>query len=141
MKNYTIEVDEEVYKFLQKNATPFEDTPNSVLRRLLLNNTESKPQNSTTPIPSNLPSALRQILTIIYYVRHDNLNRRKATDRLARELGVTKQTIIDKYTRQLGLIANEFDELLSNDLDKLRLILNHKFPNYQNKINDFFNSL
>ena len=31
-----IEVDDDVFKFLKKHAEPFEDTPNSVLRRLLL---------------------------------------------------------------------------------------------------------
>ena len=30
----TIRIDDEVYSWLQKNARPFEDTPNSVLRRL-----------------------------------------------------------------------------------------------------------
>ncbi len=30
----TIRIDEEVYSWLQSNAKPFEDTPNSVLRRL-----------------------------------------------------------------------------------------------------------
>jgi hypothetical protein len=31
-----IEVDDDIFKFLKKHAEPFEDTPNSVLRRLLL---------------------------------------------------------------------------------------------------------
>ena len=30
----TIRIDDEVYAWLQKNAKPFEDTPNSVLRRI-----------------------------------------------------------------------------------------------------------
>src|SRR3970040_83287 len=30
----TIRIDEEVYAWLQRNARPFEDTPNSVLRRI-----------------------------------------------------------------------------------------------------------
>ena len=36
MKKHTIEVDEEVFEVLQQLATPLVDTPNSVLRRLLL---------------------------------------------------------------------------------------------------------
>ena len=36
MKKHTIEVDEEVFEALQELATPLVDTPNSVLRRLLL---------------------------------------------------------------------------------------------------------
>ena len=35
-ETYNIEVDREVFKFLQDNAKPLIDTPNSVLRRLLL---------------------------------------------------------------------------------------------------------
>ena len=31
-----IEIDNEVFAFLEKNAKPFVDTPNTVLRRLLL---------------------------------------------------------------------------------------------------------
>ena len=30
----TIRIDDEVYAWLQKSACPFEDTPNSVLRRI-----------------------------------------------------------------------------------------------------------
>lgn len=35
---YNIEIDKDVFEFLQKNAEPFVDTPNTVLRRLLLKN-------------------------------------------------------------------------------------------------------
>ncbi|MEP6959063.1 MAG: hypothetical protein ABI980_10080 [Nitrospirota bacterium] len=43
-----IRVDEEVYKWLQARARPFEDTPNSVLRRLAdLDSHEPDPPRST----------------------------------------------------------------------------------------------
>ena len=38
MNMQTIEVDDEVFQFLQRQAVPLVDTPNSVLRRLLLGN-------------------------------------------------------------------------------------------------------
>ena len=34
MEMPTIRIDEEVYRWLQKRATPFEDSPNSVLRKI-----------------------------------------------------------------------------------------------------------
>lgn len=42
----TIRIDEEVYEWLQSKATPFKDGPNSVLRRLMLDEfrrTKAKP--------------------------------------------------------------------------------------------------
>lgn len=48
----TIRIDEEVYTWLQRNARPFEDTPNSVLRRVA--GLESpNPQ----PVADDVPSA------------------------------------------------------------------------------------
>lgn len=37
MASRTIEIDEEVFAFLQQHCEPLVDTPNDVLRRLLLN--------------------------------------------------------------------------------------------------------
>jgi len=42
----TIEVDSEVYAFLQAEAVPFVDDPNSVLRRLLLRRATNRPTES-----------------------------------------------------------------------------------------------
>jgi hypothetical protein len=43
-------------------------------------------------------------------------------------LGVTPQTIIDKYTRQLGLTASQFDRLLDRDqLPQLKSLLKERF--------------
>ncbi len=36
MKMFSIEIDGKVWRYLQKHAEPFIDTPNSVLNRLLL---------------------------------------------------------------------------------------------------------
>src|SRR5450830_213205 len=42
----TIRIDEEVYSWLQTQASPFEDTPNTVLRRI------AKLDNLSTPKPA-----------------------------------------------------------------------------------------
>ncbi len=48
--NRTIQVDEEVYELLQSEAVAFEDTPNSVLRRLLeLDRAALKADRDKTP--------------------------------------------------------------------------------------------
>jgi len=44
----TIRIDDEVYAWLQNLARPFEDTPNSVLRRLAKLNEAPKMENSTS---------------------------------------------------------------------------------------------
>lgn len=45
---YEIQVDEEVFRELQRLATPFVDTPNSVLRRLLLDDWPPHPNTIST---------------------------------------------------------------------------------------------
>jgi hypothetical protein len=47
-ETFNIAVDGEIFKFLQDNARPFIDTPNSVLRRLLLD----KDNKNTAQLPS-----------------------------------------------------------------------------------------
>lgn len=51
----TIEIDTEVYTFLQKQAIPFTDDPNSVLRRLLLDpkHGSETPESKSTAVRSN----------------------------------------------------------------------------------------
>jgi hypothetical protein len=49
----TIRIDDEVYKWLQENAKPFEDTPNSVLRRIARLDNASNHYKPTTKQKSN----------------------------------------------------------------------------------------
>ena len=42
MEMYSIDIDEKIWHFLQRNAEPFVDTPSSVLRRLLFKEEASK---------------------------------------------------------------------------------------------------
>jgi len=68
----TIEIDAEVFEFLQKKATPLVDEPNDVLRRLLFPNTpaipkEGRPMTTTTPPvipnpPAHVDAFVREFL-------------------------------------------------------------------------------
>ena len=51
-KRITIEVDEEIFSALQTKAVPFVDTPNDVLRRLLLEKGNTRPKEVPTMAPS-----------------------------------------------------------------------------------------
>lgn len=48
-----IEVDDEIFAWLQERATPLVDTPNSVLRRELMLNGTATPQGINTPNLTN----------------------------------------------------------------------------------------
>ncbi len=45
--NYEIEIDDDVMRHLKQHAEPFEDTPNSVLRRLLIAQSSTRASNSS----------------------------------------------------------------------------------------------
>lgn len=55
MRMQTIEVDEEIYTFLQDNAKPFIDSPNSVLRRLLLLKPEDSINKKSQAVIEDMP--------------------------------------------------------------------------------------
>jgi hypothetical protein len=150
MKFFKIEIDEEIWNFLKKNAEPLEDTPNSVLKRLLIQESrkaEVSPiklikDKNLFEIPSGTPKALSQFLEVIYRVRKLGQDRRDATREVAKREGVFYQTIIDKYCRQLGRKAHEIDKLLeSENFNELQSLLKTKFPYHFDLINTFFKAL
>jgi len=58
----TIRVDDEIWSFLKKHAEPFEDTPNDVLKRLLLDSTpptKPSPARAFSTIGSSAPETFR----------------------------------------------------------------------------------
>lgn len=145
-KMRTIEVDEEVYQYLQKNAEPFIDTtPNSVLRRYLpLENILTKPliHNDIPEFRPGVPSALEQILQVIYLVRNKGYDRRRATRKVADLRGITYQAVIDKYTRQLGKEALQVDELLmDSNIDQFKMLLIKQFPYHKKVIEGVFSGV
>jgi hypothetical protein len=145
-----IEVDEDIWQFLKRNAEPLEDTPNSVLRRLLLGKNDKPIKHHAIEhnaydypkFPSGTPQALSQVLEVIHAVHKFGISRSKATNVIAKRRNTSPQTIIDKYCRQLGKRAYEIDRLLHTDnmLD-FQSLLENKFPRHNNIIIDFFKSL
>ncbi|CAM5677169.1 RAMA domain-containing protein OS=Streptomyces antimycoticus OX=68175 GN=SANT12839_101730 PE=4 SV=1 [Streptomyces antimycoticus] len=47
----TIEIDDEVFAYLQRHGEPLVDSPNDVLRRLLLNGGRPRPIQPGAPAP------------------------------------------------------------------------------------------
>jgi hypothetical protein len=150
MKNYSIEVDQEVWDYLKRNAEPFVDTPNSVLRRILFRGRPANDsdvgegQSSTNPLslPSSMPRALAQILEVIYEVKKRGKPRNEATNIVAERRKTAPQTVIDKYCRQLGKRAYEIDRLLlDRNTDEFEALLQSRFTGYQGLISSFFSSL
>ncbi|MFA4854823.1 MAG: hypothetical protein WC616_05705 [Candidatus Omnitrophota bacterium] len=150
MQTYKIEIDKKVWNYLKSKAEPFEDTPNSVLNRILLGGQMSRPHeaNRTTAVgiptsfPDGIPKALAQILEVIHEVKKSGRNRREATNLVAQRRNTAPQTVIDKYCRQLGKRAYEIDRLLEDqNLGELRALLERKFVNHRELITSFFGSL
>jgi len=150
MQTYKIEIDEKVWNYLKSKAEPFEDTPNSVLNRILLGGEMSHPNDANrkipvgipTSFPDGVPKALAQILEVIHEVKKSGRNRREATALVAQRRNTAPQTVIDKYCRQLGKRAYEIDRLLEDqNLGELRALLERKFVNQRELINSFFASL
>ena len=145
--NRKIEIDNEVWNFLKTHAEPFEDTPNTVLRRLLLNNNMKANGSLSSTIssieepkfPSDIPMALQQILEVAFLVKCKDINRSEATNKVAKKRGIAPQTVIDKYCRQLDKKAYEIDRLLEYNIDEFKLILQNRFSIHKIYINDFFN--
>ena len=88
-------------------------------------------------LPREVPQALRQILEVAYLVSRHGESRTDATRAVAQSHRVAPQTVLDKYCRQLGLTASEFDRLLDDaSLIELRRRLQKKFDQHSNLIDD-----
>lgn len=138
-----IEIDGDVYAFLRSRVRNFNETPNSVLRRQLgLDVTrEPRPKESiekvAASIPASAPAALAQVVEVVSMVRRGGMDRVAATLRLAERLGVARETVGDKYGRQLGLSTQQFDALVKErDLSGLTKLLVQKFPRFESSISD-----
>ena len=148
MHNHPVEVDEEVFAYVQQRAEPLIDDFNSTIKRLLGitgKHKRVKPTvttNQPTPfpglnLPREAPQSLRHILEVAYLVSKQGESRTDATRSVAKMHRVTPQTVLDKYCRQLNLTAAEFDRLLYEpDLKSLRKMLKTKFYDYNALIDD-----
>lgn len=143
MRMHRIEVDDQVFDYLKAKAEPLVDSPNTVLRRLLLRQEPDKgvlpPYESPPYAQPGTPKALQEILQVIHAVRKGGLTRSEATHQVAAMRNVATQTVTDKYTRQLGgLKAQQFDGLLAQpDLHELKTRLKERFPGYQAVIDGY----
>lgn len=89
--------------------------------------------------PGNIPVALEQILEVVQQVRVNKCTRKKATNLVAQKRNIAPQTVLDKYCRQLGRSAVEFDNLMAESkLNDLKILLIKKFPNWESYINSYF---
>lgn len=146
VKMYEIEIDEEVYNLLKKKAEPFVDiNPNSVLRRLLLNNSKTnkgdKP-NVLPEFPASVPHALAETLEMIVLVKKEGFNRVEATHKVADSRGISTQAVLDKYCRQLDKRACQVDELLTTvNLDEFKALLIVRYPYHKAIIEGIFDDL
>ena len=143
MQMHLIEVDNKIFKYLQKHAEPFIDTPNTVLYRLLL---DEKYPNATDTIPplklTGLPKALSQPLEVLYEIHRHGHSRQKATKIVAEKHNTVPSTIMDKYYKQLDLKARDIDLLLEEPgYEKYLKILKDRFPDYAAVIDMFFEVL
>jgi negative regulator of replication initiation len=147
MKMHTIEIDENLWSYLQKHAEPFVDTPNSVLNRILFDTSIAPSPTSREPkIPAvsiqGIPKSLAQILEVVYEIEINGYSRTEATKRVAHKRGTSPQTITDKYCRQIGKKAHEIDQLLSEPgYEGFKKILESKFGAYQQVIESYFETL
>ena len=147
MKMHTIEIDENLWSYLQKNAEPFVDTPNSVLNRILFDTsmatspTNNEPKISAVSI-QGIPKSLAQILEVVYEMKINGYSRTEATKRVAHNRGTSPQTITDKYCRQIGKKAHEIDQLLSEpDYEGFKKTLESRFGAHQQVIESYFETL
>jgi hypothetical protein len=147
MKTHTIEIDETVWRHLQKHAEPFIDTPNSVLSRLLFGTGKDLPQRDRTPETpemsiKGIPKSLAQILEVVYEIEVNGYSRTEATKHVAHKRGTSPQTITDKYCRQIGQKAHEIDQLLSEPgYENFKRILKDRFSAHRQVIETYFETL
>ena len=147
MKMYPIEIDENIWHFLQQNAEPLVDTPSSVLNRLLFGmearKEEAAPLFSIPTVSiAGLPKSLSHILEVVYEMEVNGYTRTQATNRVAKTSGAAPQTITNKYCRQLGKRAHEIDELLNEPGYKnFKNLLTSKFEDHREIIAMYFDSM
>lgn len=146
---HKIVVDEDVWSFLKRHAEPFEDSPNSVLRRLLLTKdhksiyprTTSDANSELPDFHSGVPLALQQILEVAYAVKRLGYTRTDATHLVASKRSIAPQTVIDKYCRQLNKKAFEIDSLLDQHFDEFEALVVDSFTDHRDTIHDVLGEL
>ena len=140
---HLIEIDAEVWEHLKQFAEPFVDTPNSVLRRLLLDEDD---RDDVAPLSvidiKGVPKALSQIFEVLYEIEVNGCSRVEATHKVAEKRGTAPQTVIDKYCRQLNKRAHEIDRLFDEKgYAQFKQLLKQKFTSHSSIIDLYFETL
>ena len=87
-------------------------------------------------IPNISSGALQQILEVYSLIR-SGMTRNEATTYVAEQRGIRYQSVLDKYTRQLGKHSD--DELFrESNHEAFKMLLRTKFHSHQNEIDSFF---
>ncbi|MGE0358105.1 MAG: hypothetical protein AB7P08_14470 [Burkholderiales bacterium] len=141
MRTHQVEVDDQVFQAVQKHAEPLVDTFNTAVRRLLKIDGDASETRLVpkSPAPHDLcprgtPEALAQVLEVAHLVM-SGVNRTDATRDVARKRQISQQAVNDKYGRQLGLTASQFDRLLDEPEQKgLKKLLIERFPGHRELI-------
>jgi hypothetical protein len=140
---HLIEIDADVWGHLKQFAEPFVDTPNSVLRRLLL---DGEDRDDVAPLSvidiKGVPKALSQIFEVLYEIEVNGCSRVEATHKVAEKRGTAPQTVIDKYCRQLNKRAHEIDQLFDEKgYAQFKKLLKQKFTSHSGIIDLYFETL
>jgi hypothetical protein len=143
MDMHLIEIDPDVWDHLKQFAEPFVDTPNSVLRRLLLDEDD---RDDVAPLSvidiKGVPKALSQIFEVLYEIEVNGCSRVEATHKVAEKRGTAPQTVIDKYCRQLNKRAHEIDQLFDEKgYAQFKKLLKQKFTSHSSIIDLYFETL
>ena len=143
MDIHLIEIDADVWDYLKQFAEPFVDTPNSVLRRLLLDEDD---RDDVAPLSvidiKGVPKALSQIFEVLYEIEVNGCSRVEATHKVAEKRGTAPQTVIDKYCRQLNKRAHEIDRLFDEKgYATFKQLLKQKFTSHSSIIDLYFETL
>ena len=148
MYSRTVEIDDEVFEYVQNHDESLVDDFNSALKKLLglimqqtnlKKITNDRNIRSLPFISSTMPNTLSQILEVSHLVTKKGYTRNEATNLVAKRLKIEKQTVLDKYCRRMGLKAQEFYFLLSEPGNKkLKQKLYSLFPNHEKTIDATF---
>lgn len=143
MDMHLIEIDPDVWNHLKQFAEPFVDTPNSVLRRLLLDEDDREDGAALSVIDiKGVPKALSQIFEVLYEIEVNGCSRVEATHKVAEKRGTAPQTVIDKYCRQLNKRAHEIDNLFDEKgYAQFKKLLKQKFTSHSSIIDLYFDTL
>ncbi|MFZ0242208.1 MAG: hypothetical protein WAL90_11235 [Desulfobacterales bacterium] len=143
MDMHLIEIDPDVWNHLKQFAEPFVDTPNSVLRRLLLDEDDREDGAALSVIDiKGVPKALSQIFEVLYEIEVNGCSRVEATHKVAEKRGTAPQTVIDKYCRQLNKRAHEIDQLFDEKgYAQFKKLLKQKFTGHSSIIDLYFDTL